>query len=79
RTIALADRLHFVRSFHPTMSPAAARRTAQNADAPAYSEAVSEYADLSGAELRDAVRRCAHDLTDDADDEANAATEAPSG
>lgn len=66
RTIALADRLHFVRSFHPTMSPSSARRTAQEADAQTYSAAVSEYAGLSGAELRDEVRKLARELPADA-------------
>ncbi|TDB91822.1 AfsR/SARP family transcriptional regulator [Actinomadura sp. KC216] len=62
RTIALAERLHHIRSFQPTMSAAHVRRDAKEADAPAYSAAVSEYAGLGGAELRDEVRRLARDL-----------------
>ncbi|GAA4223635.1 hypothetical protein GCM10022254_01200 [Actinomadura meridiana] len=57
RMIALAERMHFVRSFQQTMSPAFARRTAEDADRSAYSDAVSEYADLRGAALRDAARK----------------------
>ncbi|MEU8796217.1 BTAD domain-containing putative transcriptional regulator [Spirillospora sp. NPDC048819] len=56
RTIALAERLRFVRNFQPTMSAPAARRAAEDADAPAYRDAVSQYAGLGGAELRNAVR-----------------------
>ncbi|TDC55718.1 AfsR/SARP family transcriptional regulator [Actinomadura sp. KC345] len=59
RTIALAERLHFVRNFQPTMSSAAARRDAEEADGPAYLAAAREYAGLGGAELRDAVRKLA--------------------
>ncbi|MFG2246959.1 ATP-binding protein [Spirillospora sp. NPDC048823] len=59
RTIALAERLHFVRNFQPTMSASAARRAAEDADAPAYLDAVSRYAGLGGAELRNAVRELA--------------------
>ncbi|MFI0484287.1 ATP-binding protein [Actinomadura sp. 9N215] len=62
RAIALADRLHFARSFQPTMSSSAARRTAQDADGPAYAEAVSEYAGLDGPALRDAARKLAREL-----------------
>jgi predicted ATPase/DNA-binding SARP family transcriptional activator len=56
RLIALAEALRFVRGFQPTMSPARARETAENADRAAYMEAVSSYADLHGDGLRAAVR-----------------------
>ncbi|MFB4305554.1 BTAD domain-containing putative transcriptional regulator [Actinomadura sp. GTD37] len=69
RTIALAQRMHHIRSFQPTMSSALARRAAEEADAPAYSAAVSEYAGLNRTELRDAARALATGL----------ATGAPSG
>ncbi|MEV0667089.1 ATP-binding protein [Actinomadura luteofluorescens] len=59
RAIALARRLHHVRSFQPTMSSAAAGRAAEDADGPAYSDAVSEYAGLGRAELRAAAREFA--------------------
>ncbi|MEU5993294.1 BTAD domain-containing putative transcriptional regulator [Spirillospora sp. NPDC047418] len=59
RRIALAERMHFTRSFQPTMSPASARRAALDADAPAYRAAVAEYAGLSRAELWDAARALA--------------------
>ncbi|MWA02077.1 AfsR/SARP family transcriptional regulator [Actinomadura sp. LD22] len=56
RTIALADRLAFVRTFQPTMAPDAARRAARDADGPAYADAVSEYAGLDRDALRAAAR-----------------------
>ncbi|MFB4298090.1 BTAD domain-containing putative transcriptional regulator [Actinomadura sp. NTSP31] len=56
RMIALAERLNFVRTFQPTMAPGAARRTAQDADGPAYADAVSEYAGLDRDGLRAAAR-----------------------
>ncbi|WP_131732398.1 AfsR/SARP family transcriptional regulator [Actinomadura formosensis] len=59
RRIALAERMHFIRSFQPTMSPAAARRAALDADEPAYSAAVAEYAGLGRAGLLDAARALA--------------------
>jgi tetratricopeptide (TPR) repeat protein len=59
RAIALAGRLHHLRAFQPTMSSAAARRAAEDADGPAYSDAVSEYAGLGREELRDAARALA--------------------
>ncbi|HJP80049.1 MAG TPA: BTAD domain-containing putative transcriptional regulator [Pseudonocardiaceae bacterium] len=52
RTIALAQRLHFLRGFQPIMSVAAAEQAARNADQPAYDEAVSSYADLDNPTLR---------------------------
>ncbi|URN09015.1 AfsR/SARP family transcriptional regulator [Actinomadura madurae] len=57
RAIALAERLHHIRAFQPTMSSAPARRAAEDADGPAYADAVSEYAGLGREELRDAARR----------------------
>ncbi|MEV5982197.1 BTAD domain-containing putative transcriptional regulator [Streptomyces sp. NPDC052114] len=54
--IALAERLHVLRQFQPTMSQARARRAARNADAAAYAEAVSAYAALGREELGEAVR-----------------------
>ncbi|TDB98649.1 BTAD domain-containing putative transcriptional regulator [Actinomadura sp. 7K534] len=63
RTIALADRLYFVRSFQPTMSPSTARRTAEDADRRAYSAAVPEYARLDGCGLRAAARDLARELS----------------
>jgi predicted ATPase/DNA-binding SARP family transcriptional activator len=59
RAIALAQRLHHIRSFHPTMSTAAISRAAADADGPAYSDAVSEYAGLGREELRAAARKLA--------------------
>ncbi|UQS26602.1 AfsR/SARP family transcriptional regulator [Amycolatopsis thermalba] len=52
RMVALAERLGFLRNFQPTMSPAGIRAAAENADGPAYADAVSEYAGLSPDELR---------------------------
>lgn len=52
RLVALAERLHFVRNFGATMSTAAARRVAGQADPAAYAEAVSAYAALGPDELR---------------------------
>ncbi|WP_042396688.1 ATP-binding protein [Streptacidiphilus carbonis] len=55
RMIALAERLRFSRSFQPTMSAARARQTAEQADRPAYADAVSEYAGLGPDALWAAV------------------------
>lgn len=52
RTIALAQRLHFVRGFQPIMSVPAAEQAARAADEPAYDEAVSSYARLDNPSLR---------------------------
>ncbi|MEZ0091397.1 BTAD domain-containing putative transcriptional regulator [Streptacidiphilus sp. EB129] len=49
--VALAERLRFRCGFQPTMSPGPARESAENADGPAYAEAVSAYADLTRPEL----------------------------
>ena len=55
RTIALAERFRYLRTFQPTMSSAAARQAAEQADKSAYDEAVSSYADLGPDELRAAA------------------------
>ncbi|MGI5206381.1 ATP-binding protein [Spirillospora sp. CA-108201] len=62
RAIALAQRLHHVRSFRPTMSTAAITRAAEDADGPAYSDAVSGYAGLGREELRAAVAELAREF-----------------
>ncbi|MDT0308624.1 BTAD domain-containing putative transcriptional regulator [Streptomyces sp. DSM 44917] len=56
RMLALAERLHVLREFQPTMSAERARRAAEDADRAAYADAVSEYAALERDELRDAAR-----------------------
>jgi predicted ATPase/DNA-binding SARP family transcriptional activator len=56
RMIALAERFGLKNGFQPTMSAARARRTAQDADGPAYAEAVSSYAGLDPEGLRAAAR-----------------------
>jgi tetratricopeptide (TPR) repeat protein len=55
RMIALAERFRFSCSFEPTVSAARLRRLAEQADKPAYAEAVSAYAGLDA----DALRACA--------------------
>jgi hypothetical protein len=55
RMIALAQRFRFVRNFQPTMSGHRARVAAENADKPAYDDAVSSYAGLDPDELRAAA------------------------
>jgi predicted ATPase len=55
RMIALAECFRFLRNFQPTMSAARARRAAEQADRPAYDEAVSSYAGLGQEELRAAA------------------------
>jgi hypothetical protein len=55
RTIALAGRFGFQYGF-PTMSAARARRAGQDADGPAYAEAVSAYAGLGPQALPAAAR-----------------------
>ncbi|SNS36012.1 Predicted ATPase [Actinomadura mexicana] len=62
RAIALAQRLHHIRSFKATMSTAAISRAAEDADGPAYADAVSEYAGLGRAELRAAARGLAREF-----------------
>ena len=51
--IALAERFRYLRAFQPTMSSAAARQAAREADRAAYDEAVSWYADLDRDQLRE--------------------------
>jgi predicted ATPase/DNA-binding SARP family transcriptional activator/tetratricopeptide (TPR) repeat protein len=55
RMIALAERLRYLRLFHPTMSSAWARRVAVDADRAAYDDAVSSYAALAPERLRTAA------------------------
>jgi hypothetical protein len=50
--IALAHRFRFTRGFRPTMAPARAARAAEEADGPAYLDAVSRYAGLAAGDLR---------------------------
>jgi len=56
RMIALAERFGLKNGFQPTMSAARARRAAQDADGPAYADAVSAYAGLNPDGLRAAAR-----------------------
>ncbi|WP_406441654.1 AfsR/SARP family transcriptional regulator [Streptomyces sp. NBC_01613] len=55
RLTALAERFRAVRNFQPTMSSARAREEAENADKAAYEDAVSTYAALDVAGLREAA------------------------
>ena len=55
RMIALADRFGLKNGLHPTMSAVRARQVAQDADQPAYDEAVSSYAGLDTGGLRAAA------------------------
>ncbi len=52
RMIAMADRVHFVRNFQPTMTDANARWAAERADAAAYTAAASEFATLRRDDIR---------------------------
>ncbi len=56
RMIALAERFGLKNGLQPTMSAARARRAAQDADGPAYADAVSSYAGLDQEGLRTAAR-----------------------
>jgi hypothetical protein len=56
RMIALAERFGLKNGIQPTMSAARARRAAQDADGPAYDDAVSSYAGLDPEGLRSAAR-----------------------
>jgi predicted ATPase/DNA-binding SARP family transcriptional activator len=56
RMIALAERFGLKNELQPTMSAARARRAAQDADGPAYDDAVSSYASLDPEALRAAAR-----------------------
>ncbi|HTJ70134.1 MAG TPA: BTAD domain-containing putative transcriptional regulator [Actinospica sp.] len=55
RMIALAERFRVKCGFEPTMSVDRVRRMAEQADGPAYVEAVSTYAGLDADALRDAA------------------------
>jgi tetratricopeptide (TPR) repeat protein len=55
RMIALAERFRYLRNFQPTMSATRARRAAEQADRPAYEDAVASYAGLGHEELRAAA------------------------
>jgi hypothetical protein len=55
RMTALAERFRFLRMFQPTMSADRARRAAEEADQPAYGEAVAAFAGLRPDELRAAA------------------------
>ncbi len=61
RLIALAERFRFNCGFEPTMSPARLRRLAEQANRPAYTEAVSAYAGLDADALRAAASAAVHD------------------
>jgi hypothetical protein len=56
RMVALAERFGTQQGFGPTSSLARARRAAQDADGPAYDDAVSSYAGLDPDALRGAAR-----------------------
>ncbi len=56
RMIALAERFGFKHGIGPTMSAARARQAAQDADGPAYADAVSAYAGLDPEALRATAR-----------------------
>jgi predicted ATPase/DNA-binding SARP family transcriptional activator len=55
RMVALAERCGFQQGFRPTQSAARARRAAQDADGPAYADAVASYAGLHAEGLRAAA------------------------
>jgi len=55
RMLALAERCHFPRQFHPTLSAARVRRTAEEADRATYRESVCTYKKLDVEDLRDEV------------------------
>jgi predicted ATPase/DNA-binding SARP family transcriptional activator len=56
RMIALAERFGLKNRFYPTMSAARARRAAEEADGPAYADALASYAGLGPEALRAAAR-----------------------
>jgi hypothetical protein len=56
RMVALAERFGVQQGFGPTSSAGRARRAAQDADGPAYDDAVSSYAGLGPDALRGAAR-----------------------
>jgi hypothetical protein len=51
RLVALAEHFKFLPGFRPTLALADVREAAENADGPAYADAMSEYAGLSRTEL----------------------------
>jgi predicted ATPase/DNA-binding SARP family transcriptional activator len=61
RMIALAERFGLKGGLQPTMSAARARQAAQDADGPAYAEAVTSYAGLEPEGLRAAARAALRD------------------
>ena len=63
RMIALAERFGLKNGLQPTMSAARARRAAQDADGPAYADAVSSYAGLDPDGLRAAARAALRERT----------------
>lgn len=60
RMVALAERFRFTCGFQPTMSVARVRSLAEQADKPAYTEAVSEYAGFDVDDLRAAASAAIH-------------------
>jgi len=63
RMVALAERFGLKSGLQPTMSAARARRAAQDADGPAYADAVSSYVGLDPEALRAAARAALRDRT----------------
>ena len=63
RMIALAERFGLGYAFPSTVSAARARRAAQDADGPAYADAVSSYAGLGPGALRIAARAALRERT----------------
>jgi predicted ATPase/DNA-binding SARP family transcriptional activator len=63
RMVALAERFGLKGGLQPTMSAARARRAAQDADGPAYADAVSSYAGLDPEGLRAAARAALRERT----------------
>jgi predicted ATPase/DNA-binding SARP family transcriptional activator len=61
RMIALAEAFGLKNELQPTMTAAHARRAAQDADGPAYDDAVSSYAGLDPVGLRAAARAALRD------------------
>jgi hypothetical protein len=55
RSIALAERIGYPRSFQPTLSASRIRSAAEDAAKPAYEDAVSSYAGLGEEALRAAA------------------------
>ena len=61
--IALAERFGLKNGLQPTMFAVRARRAAQDADGPAYAEAVSSYEGLDPEGLRAAARAALRERT----------------